>query len=79
MVKIHHWDFKGFTRKCLSILWHVDPLQGNGRLAITWEHQQTRTQQLNSNKGKVFSVWTVPRYYKQDKLVESVSGAELGV
>jgi hypothetical protein len=35
--------------------------------------QQARTQQLHCNRGMLFSVWTVPRCCKQDKLGTGVS------
>jgi hypothetical protein len=64
------------------ILWHVDPLLGSDReigdcaaaVARQWPANnrgmvfsaRPATQQLNSNRRKVFSVRSVPRCYKQD-------------
>jgi hypothetical protein len=48
------------------------PLLGSGWVPIVWEPQQTWTQQLHSKRGKVVSVWSVSKCYKQDNLVELV-------
>jgi hypothetical protein len=42
--------------------------QWTGWVAITWEPQQTRTKQWQSNRGTVFSTWSVPRCYNRDDL-----------
>jgi hypothetical protein len=47
--------------------------QRTGWVAITWEPQNTRTQQWYSNTETVFSMWPVPRCYKRDGLDELVS------
>jgi hypothetical protein len=60
----------------LIILWHVDPLPGNDReISDYTTAPQTiifPRQQLNSNRGTVFSVRSVPRCSKQDKSLDSV-------
>jgi hypothetical protein len=53
------------------ILWHIDPLLGNDRKISNYTTTVTRHRTLNSNRGTVFSVRSVPRCYKQDKLVRS--------
>jgi hypothetical protein len=45
----------------------------NNGVAIMWEPQQARTQQLHRNRGMVFSVWSVSRCNKKDKLVRRES------
>jgi hypothetical protein len=47
----------------MKILWHVDPLLGNDR-------ETTRQRSVNSNRGTVFSVRSVPRYNKHSSVDE---------
>jgi hypothetical protein len=49
-------------------LWHVDPLLGNDREISKYTAAVTRKRPVNSNRGMVFSVRSLPRCYKQDKL-----------
>jgi hypothetical protein len=74
------------------ILWHVDPLLGGDReigdcaAAVARQSPANNRgmvisapfakQQLNKNRGTVFSVWSVPRCYKREKLAAAVSGVE---
>jgi hypothetical protein len=39
-----------------------------------WAPQQAQMQELHGNKGTVFSVWSVLRRYKQDKLGAGIWG-----
>jgi hypothetical protein len=59
------------------ILWHVDTLLGNDRERSNYTTAVTRQRPVNSNRGMVFSVRSVPRCCKQDKL--EVSGDLVGV
>jgi hypothetical protein len=51
------------------LLWHVEPLLGNHREMSSCKTAVTRQRPVNSNKGTVFSVRSVPRCYKQGKSV----------
>jgi hypothetical protein len=53
------------------ILWHVDPLLGNDRVIGNYTTAITRRRPVNSKTGTVFSVRSLPRCYKQDKLMRS--------
>jgi hypothetical protein len=62
-----------YIRCCTSIiLWHIDPLLGNDRETSSYTtagfaKKHGFTERIrNSNRGTVFSVRFVPRYYKQD-------------
>jgi hypothetical protein len=50
----------------------VDPLLGNDREISNYATAASRQRPENSNRGKVYSVLSAPRCYKQDKLVEWV-------
>jgi hypothetical protein len=58
-------------------MWHVDPLLDNDSeisnyttsVARQQLRRQTRTQQLHCKRGTVIYVPSVPRCYKQNKLV----------
>jgi hypothetical protein len=52
----------------VKILWHVVPLLGNEREINDYTTSVTRQWPVNSKRGKVFSVQSVPRCYKLDKL-----------
>jgi MoaA/NifB/PqqE/SkfB family radical SAM enzyme len=47
------------------ILWHGDPLAGNDREISNYTTTVTRQRPGNSSRGTMFSVQSVPRYYKQ--------------
>jgi hypothetical protein len=51
------------------VLWHVDLLLGNNREISNYATAVLRQRPVNSNSETVFSVWSVPRRYEQDKLV----------
>jgi hypothetical protein len=53
---------------CCIILWHVDQLLGNGQEISNYTTSVTRQRLVKSNKGKVFSLRSVPRSYRKDKL-----------
>jgi hypothetical protein len=61
------------------ILWHVDQLLGNDREISKYTVAVTRQWPVNSKRGKAFSVRSVPRCYKQDKLGVQVSSIIAGV
>jgi hypothetical protein len=52
-------------------MWLVDQMLSNGREINNYTVTLTRQQPVNSNRGTVFSVLSVPTYYKQDKLFVS--------
>jgi hypothetical protein len=56
-----------------NILWHADTLLRNDREINNYTTAITRQQPINSNRGAVFSVQSVPRCYTQDKLGAAVS------
>jgi hypothetical protein len=58
----------------LYFLRHVDLLLGNDREINNYTLAVTRQPPVNSNRETVFSVRSVPRCYKQDKLGVAVSG-----
>jgi hypothetical protein len=67
--KSYSWRAKEF-----NILWHVDPLLGNDREISNYTTAVTRQRPVNSNRGMMFSVRSLPKCYKQDKLeLSSVS------
>jgi hypothetical protein len=51
-----------------GIMCHVDPFLGNDREISNYTMAFTRQRSVNSKRGKVFSVRSVPICYKQDKL-----------
>jgi hypothetical protein len=53
----------------LYLLWYVDPLLGNDRDLSSYTTAVTRQQPVNSNRGTVFSVRSLPKCYKQVRLV----------
>jgi hypothetical protein len=55
------------------ILWHVDTMLGYDRKKSNYTTAFTRHRPVNSNRGTVFSVLSVPRYYKQNKIGVIVS------
>jgi hypothetical protein len=57
---------KELNRNYENILWHVDPLIGNKHETNNYTMAVTRQRPINSNKGMAFSVWSMPRCYKQD-------------
>jgi hypothetical protein len=61
------------SSKNIILLWHVDPLLSNDREIINYTTAVTRQRTINNNRETVFSVRSVPKCYKQDKLVERVS------
>jgi hypothetical protein len=50
------------------ILWYVDPLLGNDRETNSYTTTVTTQRTVYSNRGTVFSVRSVPRFYKQFRL-----------
>jgi hypothetical protein len=50
-------------------MWHVDLLLHNDSEISNYTMAITRQWPLNSNRGIVFSVRSMPRCYKQDELV----------
>jgi hypothetical protein len=50
------------------VLWYVDPLLGNGNEMSNYTTAVTRQQPVNDDIGIMFSVQSVPKCYKQDKL-----------
>jgi hypothetical protein len=42
-------------------VWHVDLLLGNDREISSYTTAVIRWQPVNSNRGMVFSVWSMPR------------------
>jgi hypothetical protein len=52
----------------IYILWHVDPLLGNDREIKNYVTAVTSQRPVKSNRRTVFSVRSVLRCYKQDKL-----------
>jgi hypothetical protein len=55
------------TQKVI-ILWRADPLLSNDRVMSNYTMAAIRQQPVNSNRGMVFSMISVPRCYKQAKL-----------
>jgi hypothetical protein len=51
----------------IIVLWHVDALLGYDSEINNYSTAVTKQRPINSNRGKVFSVRSVPRCYKQDK------------
>jgi hypothetical protein len=72
MVNIHKSSIGGivnFTLMYLLIIfWYVHPLQGNDREISNYTTAVTRQRSVNSSRGKTFSVGSVPRCLKEDKL-----------
>jgi hypothetical protein len=61
----------GFTLNCTHhaiILWHVVPLLDNGRETSNYTTAVTRQHPVKSNRETVFSMRSVPRCCKHDKL-----------
>jgi hypothetical protein len=56
-----------------NVLWHVDPFLARDHEISNDTAAVARQRPLNSNRGNVFSVRSVPRCYKQDKLGAVVS------
>jgi hypothetical protein len=54
-------------------MWHVVLLLGNDREISNYTTTITRQRPVNSNRGTVFSVRSVPRCYKKNKLEVAVS------
>jgi hypothetical protein len=54
----------------VTYMGHVDPLLGNDREINNYATAVTMQQPVNSNRGTMFSVRSMLRCYKQDKLVE---------
>jgi hypothetical protein len=54
-------------------VWHVDPLVRNDREISIYTTAFTRQWSKNSNRGTVFSVRSMPKYYKQGQLTVGVS------
>jgi hypothetical protein len=63
-----HWNLR-------NILWHVDPLLGNDSGTNNYKSVVTRQRTVKSNRGTVFSVWSMLKCHKQDN--QSVSWVEL--
>jgi hypothetical protein len=57
-------------------LWHAYPLLGNDHEISRYATAITRNRLVNSNRKTVFSVLSVPTYYKQDKWGVSQSARE---
>jgi hypothetical protein len=55
-------------------MWHGDLLLGNNHEISNYAMTVTRQWPVNSNRGMVFSVQSAQRCYKQDKLVNQLSG-----
>jgi hypothetical protein len=51
------------------IIWHVEPLLANDREISNYTTAVTRQQPVNSNRGTVLSVRSVPGCYKKDELI----------
>jgi hypothetical protein len=49
-------------------MWHADPLLGNDREISKCTTAVNRQRPVNSNRGAVFYMESVPRCYNQDKL-----------
>jgi hypothetical protein len=49
------------------MLWYIDPLLGNDREIGNYTTAVTRQLPVNSNRGTLFSVRSVPRCYKQNE------------
>jgi hypothetical protein len=63
------WYELSVESKALDIiLWHVDQLLGNDCEICNYTTAVTRQRPVNSNRGMIFSVQSVPRCYKKDKL-----------
>jgi hypothetical protein len=52
----------------IKILRHVDLMLGSNRQINNYTAAVTRQRPLNNNRGKVFSVRSLLKCYKQDKL-----------
>jgi hypothetical protein len=61
-------NFSSTTNYTLNILRHAEPLLGNGREISNYTMAVTRQWPTNSNRGMTFSLQSVPRCYKQDKI-----------
>jgi hypothetical protein len=61
------------------IVWHVNPLPGNERGISICTTAVTRQRPVDSSRGAVFSLRSVLRYSKQDKLGVAVSYISDGV
>jgi hypothetical protein len=59
-------SYGGPDRGYPKILWHVDPLLGNDNEINNYTIAVNKQQPVNSNRGKLFSVRSVPRCYKQE-------------
>jgi hypothetical protein len=64
------------TNASTKILWYVVPLLGNDREISNYTTAVTRQRPVNSYRRIVFSVRSVPRCYKHDKLAASESVGE---
>jgi hypothetical protein len=51
----------------------IVPLLGNDGETSNYTTDITMQRPVQRNRGTVFSVWSVPRCYKQDKLAVAVS------
>jgi hypothetical protein len=49
-------------------MWHVDPLLSKGREVSKCSTAVNRQRPVNSNRGTVFNVRSVPRCYNPNKL-----------
>jgi hypothetical protein len=58
------------------ILWRVNSMLGNDRETSNYTTAVTRQWPVNSNRGTVFSVRSLPRCYEQRQLVVAVSELE---
>jgi hypothetical protein len=71
--RLHNDTFKNSidtTELENTILWHVDLLLGNDHEISNYTTTVTRQWPVNSDRGKVFSVWSVPKCYTQKLGVE---------
>jgi hypothetical protein len=65
LASTHPTSYGGPVREYPKILWLVDPLLGNDRETKYYTIAVTRQLPVNSSTRKVFSVWSLPRCYKQ--------------
>jgi hypothetical protein len=49
-------------------MWHVVPLLDDDGEISNYTNAVTRQRPLNSKRGTVFYVWSMPRCFKQDNL-----------
>jgi hypothetical protein len=57
-----------FTYILMEILWPADPILGGHREISNYTMTVTRQRHVNNKRGTVFSVQSVPKCYKTDKL-----------